>query len=93
MAQGTRGGAALRFSALGERSDLDEAEEILHEAISLVSPRPQQAELLAQLGAVYGLRYALTSEPADMTKPFLRSEKQSARRYRTQSSSHATPET
>jgi tetratricopeptide (TPR) repeat protein len=58
----------LRFSALGERSDLDEAEEALREAIASLSPGPQQAELLAELGAVYGLRYALTSEPADIDR-------------------------
>ena len=58
----------LRFSALGERSDLDEAEEALREAIASLSPGPQQAGLLAELGAVYGLRYALTSEPADIDR-------------------------
>lgn len=56
----------LRYSATGQRADLDEESEVLRDAVAASPPGPSRARLLAEQSTAHGLRYTLTGDPGDL---------------------------
>ena len=56
----------FRFSATRSHADLDEAADILDDAVSSLPPGAERGSLLAEHSTVFGLRYALTGDLADL---------------------------
>lgn len=56
----------LRYSGTGQRSDLDEAADVLRDVLAAAPHGPQRARLLFEQSTVYGLRYALTGNIGEL---------------------------